>query len=204
MLPTVVLAKPPNAPADVLTRNQAASVLGLSPNTVSKLLASQFLSDLQASRVVALSRAPHVTVKSGLLPVLRTAAAAPPTLPGDLRSFLGDSVGLSDTEFLEASRQWWRCDPDVIVSAGLLCVAIAGWVTGVLAITGIDSTQRLGPGEVRHAFEAEVVGRVGALDDPATFRVLTQDPAMAGLTRQLLGSRVQAAVSGGPIAYLTP
>lgn len=207
MLPSISLAEPPGATShDLLTRNQAARVLGLSPKTVSKLLDSQFLPDLRASRVIVLSRARQVTVTDGLLPVLRTAAAAPPSPEGDDdRDFLGDSPSLTDEEFLAANRMWWRCDPQTIASAGVLAVAVAGWVTGVLAITDVEpECKRFGPNEVRHAFKANVAGRVHELDDPATYRVETTDPALAALTRQLLGSRVQAAVSGGPIAYLTP
>lgn len=205
MLPSITLADSPDSSTqDVLTRNQAASVLGLSPNTVSKLLASEFLVDLRASRVLALSRARQVTVTSGLLPVLRTAAAAPPSDEGDPRAFLGDASSLTDQQFLEANRQWWRCDAETIVSVGVLPVAVAGWVTGVLAIRSVEATRRHAPADVRHAFEADVAGRVGALDDPATYRVMTTDPTLSALTSQLLGSRVQAAVSGGPIAYLTP
>ncbi|MDF3143048.1 MULTISPECIES: hypothetical protein [unclassified Streptomyces] len=187
---------------EVLTRAQAANVLGLSPNTVSKLLDSRFLGDLQATRVLTLARAPHVSVVEGMLPVLRTAAAASPSHPDDDRDFIGDSPLLTDEQFLEASRQWWRCEPETIVTAGVLPVAVAGWVTGVLAIQGRDDTRHLGRGEVRHSFTATVVGRVGTLDAPDTYRVLATDRAMADLTRKLLGSRVHTAVSGGPIAYL--
>ncbi|MFJ6141572.1 hypothetical protein [Kitasatospora sp. NPDC092286] len=189
---------------DVLTRNQAASLLGLSPNTVTKLLNSDFLPDLRASRVLALSRAPQVTVTTGYLPVLRTAAAAPPADPAeDPRPFLGDSATISDLEFLEANRMWWRCDAERIVQAGVLAIAVAGWVTGVLSIHAREDS-RVGRTEIRHSFKAEVAGRVGLLDDPNSYRVLATDPALATLTGQLLGARVQAAVSGGPIAYLEP
>ncbi|WP_328974125.1 hypothetical protein [Streptomyces canus] len=200
-MPSIVLVEPEGSAADVFSRSQAANALGLSPNTVGKLLDSRFLRDLQAARVMALAHAPQVSVTAGILPVLRTAAAAPPAHKDDDRDFIGDSPELTDEQFLEASRRWWRCDPQMIVAAGVLPVAVAGWVTGVLAIHKADATWRL-PREVRHSFTATVAGRVGALDAPETFRVLATDPAVADLTGKLLGARVQAAVSGGPIAYL--
>jgi hypothetical protein len=90
------------------------------------------------------------------------------------------------------------------VSAGVLAVAVGGWVTGVLVICGVDRSWRHGSGQVRYAFDAEVAGRVGALDDPASSRVLTADSALSALTGQLLGCRVQSAASGGHITCLTP
>ncbi|MEV0254691.1 hypothetical protein AB0H82_10570 [Streptomyces sp. NPDC050732] len=178
-------------------------MLGISPNTVGKLLNSQFLPDLLSTHVIALANAPQVGVVEGLLPVLRTAAVARPERAGDTRDFIGDSPTLSDPQFLEASRQWWRCDAGAIVNAGILPVAVAGWVTGVLDIQGVETTERFGPTEVRHALTAQVAGRVGVLHDRSTYRVLTKDATLAVLTEQLLGARVQAAVSGGPIAYLS-
>ena len=203
MLPSIVLADP-QGPShhDVLTRAQAQMVLGLTPKTVSMLLASRFLPDLRASRVHALSRARRIIVTSGRLPVLRAGAAVPPPEDYDRREFLGDGAGLSDRQFLEASRRWWRCDADAVVSAGLLAVAVGGWVTGVLAVRGVERSWRHGSGQVRYAFDAEVAGRVGVLDDPATFRVLSADPALAALTGQLLGCRVQETALGGHITCL--
>lgn len=202
MLPSIELVESEDSTDEVFTRSQAANALGLSPNTVGKLLDSRFLRDLQATRVLTLARAPHVSVVQGVLPVLRTAAAAPPLDEDDDRDFIGDSPDLTDEQFLRASRQWWRCEPETIVAAGVLPVAVAGWVTGVLTITGHDGTQHRGRGEVRHSFTATVAGRVGTLDAPESFRVLATDRAVADLTGRLLGARVHTAVSGGPIAYL--
>lgn len=201
VLPSVALTTPRALVGAVLTRPEAAAVLRLSPNTVGKLLASGFLPDLAAARVHALARAPQIGVTRGELPVLRTGPAGPPPHADDDREFIGDAPHLTDEQFLEASRQWWRCEPDKVTAAGVLAVAVAGWVTGVLAIRGRGGT-RHGGREVRHSFDASVAGRITALDDPGGFRVLTDDPALAALTRTLLGARVQEARSGGPIAYL--
>jgi hypothetical protein len=77
MLPSIALADPQGpSPHNILTR--ARAILGLTPKTVSTLLASRFLPDQRASRVHALARAQHITVTSGQLPVLRTGAAVPP------------------------------------------------------------------------------------------------------------------------------
>ncbi|MFJ2746219.1 hypothetical protein ACIO3O_41900 [Streptomyces sp. NPDC087440] len=204
MLPTVVLEQREETAGTVLSRIEAGTVLGVAANTVGKLLASGFLPDLAEYRVAALAGSRHVRVQEGRLPVLRTAAATAPYDAGDGRDFIGDAVFLTDDQFLQASRQWWRCDPDVIVQAGVLPVAVAGWVTGVLDVHAHEAATVRRPHEVRHSFTASVAGRVGTLDDPSTYRILATDETMASLTRQLLGSRVQSAVSGGPIAYLRP
>ncbi|WP_244417893.1 hypothetical protein [Streptomyces hygroscopicus] len=67
----------------------------------------------------------------------------------------------------------------------------------------MQETRRFARGEVRHSFTAEVAGRVGTLEDNRSYRLMTKDPVVAELTGRLLGARVQEAVSGGPIAYLT-
>ncbi|MGX1301398.1 hypothetical protein RKD35_002886 [Streptomyces albogriseolus] len=204
MLPTIELARPEAAPASVLSRSEAASLLGVSVNTVAKLLDSGFLPGLEAVQVTALSRAPQVQVTEGVLPVLRTGAPAAPSREGDTRETIGAGAGMADVPFLEGARQWWRCDADTIVSARVLPVAVAGWVVGVLAVHGVQETRRFARGEVRHSFAAEIAGRVGTLDDRQSYRVMTSVPELAEVTARLLGARVQGAVSGGPIAYLAP
>ncbi|MCC9686917.1 helix-turn-helix domain-containing protein [Streptomyces sp. MNU103] len=82
MLPTIELARPEAAQSSVLSRGEAASLLGVSVNTVSKLLESGFLPGLEASGVMVLARAPQVRVTEGVLPVLRTGAPAAPTREG--------------------------------------------------------------------------------------------------------------------------
>ncbi|WP_331750850.1 helix-turn-helix domain-containing protein (plasmid) [Streptomyces globisporus] len=202
MLPKIEHVRPEAVPASILSRSEAASMLGVSVNTLAKLLDSGFLPGLNASWVTTLLEAPEVRVTEGVLPVLRTGSPAVPSLEGDTREAIGAGADMDDAQFLEASRQWWRCDADVIVAAGVLPVAVAGWVVGVLTIHGVQETRRLARGEVRHAFAAEVAGRVGTLVDKRSYELMTKDPAVADLTARLLGARVQHAVSGGPIAYL--
>ncbi|MER6853749.1 hypothetical protein AB0A81_39655 [Streptomyces flaveolus] len=110
---------------------------------------------------------------------------------------------MTDAQLLEAARQWWRCDAGTVTSAGVLAVAVAGWVVGVLAVHGVQESRSWKPGEVRHSFAADLIGRVGVLDEPGSYRVMTSRPALAELVAPLLGARVQGAVSGGPIAYLS-
>ncbi len=136
--------------------------------------------------------------------MLRAGAAVPPPEDYDRREFLGDGSGLSGRQFLEAGRHWWRRDADAVVSAGVLAVAVGGCATGVLAVRGVERSWRHGTGQVRYTYDAEVAGRVGVLDDPATFRLLTADPALSALAGRLLGCRVQETASGGHITCLTP
>lgn len=203
MLPKIEHVRAEAAPASVLSRSEAASVLGVSVNTLAKLLDSGFLPGLNVAWVTTLLGAPQVRVTEGVLPVLRTGIPAVPSREGDTREVIGAGARMADAPFLEASRQWWRCDADAIVSAGALAVAVGGWVVGVLTIHGVQETRRFARGEVRHSFIAEIAGRVGTLEDKRSYGLMTKDPAVADLTVRLLGARVQAAVSGGPIAYLT-
>lgn len=201
MLPEVRLAGQRDAAdGDRLSRNQAASLLGISLATMDKLLRSGYLPRLAASSVFSLAATPYVTCITGVLPVLRTAAATP---SDDGREFIGDATFLTDAQFVEANAGWWRSDPDTITGAGILPVSIASFITGALRIHGVAKSEQRGPREVRHFYEATVVGRVGILGDRNTYRITTNEPEVAELTRKLLGSRVRT-VSGGPIAYLTP
>lgn len=203
MLPKIELVRPEAAPATVLSRSEAASMLKVSVNTVAKLLDSGFLPGLNVAWVTALLQAPQVRVTEGVLPVLRPGIPAVPSLEGDTRELTGAGARMADAPFLEASRQWWRCDADAIVSAGVLPVAMAGWVVGVLTVHGVEETRRFARGEVRHSFTAELAGRVGTLEDKRSYGLMTKGPVVAELTVSLLGARLQEAVSGGPIAYLT-
>lgn len=168
--------------------------------TVDKLLRSGYLPGLAASSVLPLAATPYVTCVAGVLPVLRTAAAIPSE---DGREFIGDATFLTDAQFVEANAGWWRSDSGTITGAGILPVSIASFITGVLRIHGVAKSQQTGPREVRHFYEAAVVGRVGILGDRGTYRITSKEPEVAGLARKLLGSRVRT-ISGGPIAYLTP
>lgn len=153
--------------------------------------------------MAALSRAPQVEVSAGVLPALRTGAPGLPSREADDREVIGAGASMSDVQFLEAARQWWRCDAGTVTSAGVLAVAVAGWVVGVLAVRGVQETRAWKVGEVRHSFAADLVGRVGTPDESGSYRVMTSRPALAEPAARLLGARVQGAVSGGPIAYLS-
>ena len=200
MLPEVKLIGQQHAAhGDSLSRNQAASLLGVSLATVDKLVSSQYLPALTSSAVLTLAATPYVSVTAGVLPVLRTASAQP---ANDGRAFMGDAAYLTDTQFQEANAGWWRSDSDAITGAGVLAVSIGSFITGVLRVHGVaDLVSR--PQGTRHFYKTTLVGRVGVLGVPDTYRVNSMEPTSADLARQLLGSRTRT-VSGGPIAYLTP
>lgn len=48
--------------------------------------------------------------------------------------------------------------PQLVTSAGLIAVAVGGWVTGVLAIREAEGSVRCGKNEIRYTFAAEVAG----------------------------------------------
>ncbi|MFJ1954659.1 hypothetical protein ACIOGT_29370 [Streptomyces microflavus] len=91
-----------------------------------KLLESDFLPGPIVAWVTALLGAPQVRLTEGVLPVLRTGMPAVPSREGDTREVIGAGARMADASFLEASRQWWRCHADAIVSAGVLAVAMEG------------------------------------------------------------------------------
>lgn len=195
-------------PGDTLSRRQAADMLQMNPRGVEKLLTTGYLPDLSVSRIVGLARRPVIHA-DGQQPVLRQAPAELDT--EDDRDYLGEGAALTDEQQVEADRQWWRCDPEAVVNAGLLPVTISGFFTTVLKIHGVEvQVRRVIPGsegrkssvEVRYGFHATLAGRVRALGEPESDYIapdLSNEEREAVLT--FLGGR-STARSGGPIAYL--
>lgn len=199
---------------DVTTR-QAAEVLGISPNSVKKLIAAQVLPEVHHRGVRATLPLGDVQTLAGrlwigpdelgldALPVLRVDAAE--REEGErCGTWKGYSARLTACEQLEALRAWWQGDPDKICSAGFLPVTVSGFVVAVLAqIKPADSIRmigRAGRAEVRHRFTCSLGGRVADLVSLRVNVAPTLPSAQASTVEKLLGNRI-AAVSGGPIAY---
>jgi hypothetical protein len=192
----------------MFTRPQAASILGVSMGGIDKLLESGFLRDLKQQPVIAMANSPHVRVLDGRLPVLRTAAHRDATLSDHddhTRKYIGASPTLTDDELLQASNRWWRSNPTEIVAAGLLAVAISGFVVAVLQIHSLARSEPDKKGLLRHAYDASLLCRMDDLADASSKRICLDglSPADRDGCLALLGCRVKS-MAGGPIAYVDP
>lgn len=108
---------------------------------------------------------------------------------------LGYSTDLDDNTQLEALRQWWRCDPDAIIKAGLLIVTVAEIVVALVSVDRLSAT--IGNRQdKRHQFAATWGARLDRLGLPP--RVIT--PTHGPIGASILGTRCPTQ-SGGPIAY---
>jgi hypothetical protein len=175
---------------------------------IDKLLESRFLSDLKQQTVLALANSPHIRVLDGRLAVLRTAAHRDATLSDHddrARKYIGASPTMSDDELLQASNRWWRSNPTELVAAGLLVVAISGFIVAVLQVHSLARSQPDKKGLLRHAYDASLLCRMDDLADASTKRVCLEGlpPGDRDGCLALLGCRVKS-VAGGPIAYADP
>jgi hypothetical protein len=198
----------PTMAGPMFTRPQAASILGVSMGGIDKLLESRFLGDLKQQAVLALANSPHVRVLDGRLPVLRTAAHRDATLSDhddQARKYIGASPTMSDDELLQASNRWWRSNPSEILAAGLLVVAISGFIVAVLQVRSLARSQPDKKGVLRHAYDASLLCRMDDLADASSKRVCLEglSPRDKDECLALLGCRVRT-VAGGPIAYVDP
>jgi len=198
-----------------VTTRQAGEELGISPNSVKKLIAAGVLPTVQFRGVRAtlpLSDVQTLAARRWIspslvgvteLPVLRVDAAESVNEPD--RVWIGYGAKLSAFELIEALRGWWKCDPERAIAAGFLPVTVSGFVVAVMAELSLAESQRFEvPGraiEVRHRFSCQLSGHV--IDLVAANHRLDsgQGRRMAARTRRLLGNRI-ASLSGGPIAYV--
>ena len=196
----------PTMAGPMFTRPQAASVLGVSMGGIDKLLESGFLGDLKQQAVISLANSPHVRVLDGRLPVLRTAAHRDAILSDHddrTRKYIGASPTMSDDELLQASNRWWRSNPTDILAAGLLVVAISGFIVAVLQVHSLFRSQPDKKGLLRHAYDASLLCRMDDLADASSKRLCSEglSPRDRDGCLALLGCRVRT-LAGGPIAYV--
>lgn len=218
MRPNVFTVASPGQPSGELSKPKAADLLQMNQRGISLLLDSGYLPDLEIGRIMRLAGR-SILATDGNQPVLRQAAARPAPVDersdpsGRRRAFVGDSAQLSDIDVVEADRMWWRSDPDTVCEAELLPVTLAGFPVTVLKILGADGgpdrvvrPKKAGGSrefvEVRHAYKAELAGRVRQLGSPELDYIAPNlSPAEQETVRIFLESR-STARSGGPIAYL--
>lgn len=182
----------------------AAQALDVSPRSIRMLLEAGVLPSLKSSHILSLSKKPAFIKSKGLQPILRTGVAGFDT---DENRPIGYGAEMSDDDVLEASRRWWRADPEKLIAARYLPVSLGGLNVALLGIRGLEESIRVDvldknekPGkEVRHSFDAYLVARYDVENDVVLMKTGDSDDTVAALT--LLG-HFQRSVSGGPIAYL--
>ncbi|MCC3299488.1 hypothetical protein [Arthrobacter caoxuetaonis] len=110
----------------------AARLAGISRHAVDKLVSAGYLR-LVRPDVEALLRRPFVAA-GGALPVIQTDAAQ---RDGTWRPYAGDSVTLSDADWLLAqSGDWTGVNSKAVVDTGYLLVGLGGVVTGAVRVHG--------------------------------------------------------------------
>ena len=185
---------PPAPPP--LARAEAASVLGVQPRQLGKLIAGGWIPDLMLDRVARLSLSPVLFADPGeRRPVLRQA----------VRSRTGrDDVGIDSLMSLEEIGShclgWWITDARHWLAARLVPVTISGWCVAVLQIDGLAGRTDTPP--VRVAFRGRCAGALPDLAQSGS-AILAPDLTLENKEAvvMMLGARAPAR-SGGPTAYL--
>ncbi|WP_246568906.1 helix-turn-helix domain-containing protein [Streptomyces flaveus] len=189
-----------------MTTGVAASELGISVNTLKKLIAAGLLPEvhergnrtlLPAGDVRVLAQRETVDLESlgcEELAVLRVGPAEPVTDDTE-RMWIGYGARLTTKEKYEALRGWWRCDPERVKRAGVLAVTVGSYVVAVL--TDFHGSE---PGDGgRYRFSAQLAGYTTDLVTPV--QVVRDEVPGAAEARHLLGRRLDSE-SGGPVAYV--
>lgn len=182
----------------------AASLLDISPHFVRMLLEAKILQNLNSERITQISKRYFIAPSGAEQPVLRTGVEG---FDENEQRKIGYSDEMSDADFVEASRKWWRADPEKIVRAYYLPVSCGSMIVGLLGIDGIEDSIRVtdeaktkgNVTEVRHSFNARLLARYDADTD---FVVMHTDDADDVAVANTLVGHFQRSVSGGPIAYL--
>lgn len=207
-VPTFVPITTPGKPtvSSSLSQAEARRQLGLHQNALSKLLDSGYLS-LQETCVEAAARADFMTITSGRVVVIQTDVVTVSAETPPWRPYVGDGPGLTDTEWLDASRgDWHGFDPHQALTAGYALITLGTYITGVIRLRQLELS-RHDRYQTKHRFKAQIVARLtgaGAslppLADPHRSRhEVACGPGERALA-QLLGQRIRP--KAGPQAYL--
>lgn len=204
-MPLPTFAVPAHAPrprSATLTRNQAASRLGLSLALVDKLMRAGILeTPILAATVDGLADRSMLAVVAGELTVLRTDARAD-AHPGEDRRYIGFHVEHTDAELEATSLRWWRSEPAHVLDNELFAVTVS---TVPVAVYGVhehlESIYREGEDKPRHRYAGVLLGRVYP---GMAARTLPHTPGhLRDRVEQIMASRIKVS-SGGPIGYLQP
>lgn len=110
---------------------------------------------------------------------------------------IGLAADYSDSELVEAARQWWTGPSDRVVAGGHLLVVVAGFIVALLGIDGIEATCTV-DGLTRKSFGAHLIARVDDLPS-ATIRSLQEAHPLV----RALGYRVPP-LRGAPLVIIPP
>ncbi len=207
-IPTFVPVTLPGKPTASarLSQAEARRQLGVHQNALSKLIDSGYLS-LGEACVEAAARADFMSIESGRVVVIQTDVATVSAEDPSWRPYVGDGPGLTDAEWLDASRgDWHGFDPHQALAAGYALITLGSYVTGVIRLLQLELS-RHDRYQIKHRFEAQIVARLTEttpgqppLADPERSRhEVACGPGEHTLAR-LLGRRIRP--KAGPQAYL--
>lgn len=208
VVPTFVPVSTPGKPAasSKLSQAEARRQLGLHQNALAKLLDSGYLS-LQEACVAAAARAEFVDITTGRVVVIQTDVATESAEDPSWRRYVGDGPGLTDSEWLDASRgDWHGFDPDQALTAGYALITLGTFVTGIIRLRQLELS-RHDRYQVKHRFRAEIVARLSEsrsdqapLADPNQSVHKVACGPVEGALVKILGQRIRP--KAGPQAYL--
>ncbi|MGB3707046.1 transcriptional regulator [Gordonia sp. (in: high G+C Gram-positive bacteria)] len=193
MTPNLIQQSAPEHAPLIVSRQKAAQLLSTSDSSIQFLLASGYLPDLNASRLLAMADYPFLFA-DGDYPILQQALVAPVKPELNLnRTKMGESASLTDLECVLANQGAWAgFNDDDVLAARFLPVTLRKFTVSVLQVT------RALPGvEGRTVFEATLAGRVRELGRSDLNYV---DPELSSadqeIVRTLLASRSTSNVPG--------
>lgn len=206
-MPTFVTVTAPGKRVSArLSQAEARRQLGMHQHALSKLIDSGYLS-LDEACVEAAARADFMTIESGRVVVIQTDVATVSVEDPPWRMYVGDSPGLTDAEWLNASRgDWHGFDPRQALDAGYALITLGTYITGVIRLHQLELS-RHDRHQIKHRFQAQIVARLTQtnsdqppLADPHQARhEVACGPGEQALA-QLLGQRIRP--KAGPQAYL--
>jgi hypothetical protein len=174
--------------------------LGLGRHPLENLLASGCLPDLRVDRVAALASRARAASDCPLVIV----RAGQPSLDGTRK--IGYHVSYTDEEVLDGARQKWISNPDEILSAAHILLAVSTWAVALLHVTDVAGTETVttmrGNTVKRHSYEAALVARVDNLVE-GKVRNVSPVPAELAPLVPVLGQRLPSP-PGAPLIVTRP
>lgn len=195
-VPTVTTTPAPRYKEEELTPNAAAAFARTGRSQIEKLKNAGYLADLTMSSLIPLLEASHVAC-NGTVPLIQTAPSQEST--EGWRPFFGDSVSLSDPEWILAQcGDWTGVSDGRVVLAKYALVGLGGVITGATKVMGVlDSGQ---PRKSR--FDLELIGRLsGDLKSKDTSVSPTASKEEIDFAQSVLGQRY-VPKAGGTVMWL--